>query len=337
MKRASSRPRKDPAGGPRRRRLEVRRVGFLAAAFLLVGLATSRIALFGHELVGHGALAEVLAADVESWRLFLFGGGWVSYRWAAPPGNAVALAVSLGGIGFEVVMGGVALLLAARARTRPIARIALVSMAGVVLLHAGFYLAAGTHHGFGDGRMLHHLLGGARSVLVVPVALAVVAGGFWLGNRLARDLSGWTGGGALARAGSIVIAGTLAAGAHAALAFGERALRRDEVHATVMQHQSERDVRRDLAGYSRKVEIEQGREPSAGELSAMRAALARKHRRFPLREVLAVALGAACLAGLGRGAVAAACRAADPEPMRWRQLAPLALLCAVALLLVGLL
>ena len=313
-----------------------RQLALLAAALLLVGLAVSRISLVAHELVGHGAVVELVGGDVEAWRLFLFGGGWVSYRFEAPPSAADALALSLGGIAVEVVLGGAALLLAARRPPGSVSRVALICLAGLNLLHAGFYLAAGTHHGFGDGRLLHHLLGDRRWMVVAPAAAAVVAGGLWFGRRLAIELAGWSRGRAAARAGLILAAAALAAAGHGALTFGERAPTRDETYAATMEQQSQREVRRDLARVQREAQ-RAGRPPTAAELAAIRAALERRHRRFPLRHALAAALAAAALAGLWVGARRAATSPGEATAPTRRDLAILATACAAALLLVALL
>lgn len=312
----------------------LRRALVLAAVFTLVALATSRVALVGHELVGHGLLAVALGADLVAYRLFLFGGGWVSYRWPeGPPGGGESLAVALGGIGLELVAGAIALAVAARCR-RPVARVGLLASATILLLHAGFYLAAGTHHGFGDGRAVHHALGAWRPLLVVPVAIAVVAGGFLLAARLAREVTGWVEGRPLARAGQIAAAAVLAAGAHGALTYGERALTRDDSYARIMEHQSVRLIARDLDRFAEEARQLRGRAPTPEELAAARAALEQRHRPFPLAPLLAVALGLACIAGLWRSAVRP-----PPEPRepRWRLALAPALVCAASLALVAVL
>ncbi|HLU67457.1 MAG TPA: hypothetical protein VKZ63_14345 [Kofleriaceae bacterium] len=316
-----------------------RRTALLAAALLLIGLTVSRVSLVVHELLGHGAVAELVGADVRAWRLFWFGGGWVSYRWTAPPGTGAALAVTLGGVALEVALGAAALWLARRRPAGSRSRLALLSAGALDLLHAGFYLATGTHHGFGDGRFLHHLLGDARVLLVAPAAAAVVAGGVFIAARLARELGGWIGaGGAAARAGAILVAAGLAAAGHGALTAGERALARDETYAGVMRHQSARDVDRDLRRFAREARSARGRPPTPAEIAAARAALEERHRRFPLRPALAGALALACLVGLARGVRAAPGCAAEPQRAhRLRDLAPLALACAAAVALVALL
>ncbi len=310
----------------------IRRTLLLAAVFALVALATSRITLVAHELVGHGLTAVAFGADLVGYRLFLFGGGWVSYRWpGGPPGEGVSLAVALGGIAFEVVAGAIALALAARARGA-VARVGLLAAGTILLLHAGFYLAAGTHHGFGDGRDVHQALGAWRPLVVVPAAAAVVAGGFLLARRLAGEVAGWVDGKPLARAGQIAVAAVLAAAAHGALTFGERALTRDSQYARVMEHEEVRLVARDLDRFAAQARRMRGRGPTPEELAAARARLEAEHRPFPLAPLLAVALALACAAGLWRALSRAR---GEARAAGWRAALVPAAICATSVALVA--
>lgn len=308
----------------------IRRTLVLAAVFALVALATSRVALVGHELVGHGLLAVALGARLVSYKLFLFGGGWVTYRWpAGPPGEGVSLAVALGGIALEVVAGNVALVLGLRSRGA-VARVGWMSVATILLLHAGFYLAAGTHHGFGDGREVHEALGALRWMIVVPASIAVVAGGFLLARRLAREVVSWVEGRPLVRAGQIAAAALLAAAAHGALTYGERVLARDETYARIMEHENVRLVSRDVGKFAAEMREARGRAPTPAEIAAARARFEEQHREFPLAIVLGVMLGVACLGGLWIAVRAPA----ELREARWRLARWPALVCASAIALV---
>jgi len=309
----------------------IRRVLVLAAVFFLVALATSRVALVAHELVGHGLVAVALGADLVGYKLFLFGGGWVTYRWpAGPPGEGVSLAVAMGGIALEAVAGSVSLVVAVRCRGA-VARIASTAVATILLLHAGFYLAAGTHHGFGDGRAAHDALGAWRPLLVVPLSIAVVAGGFWLARRLAAEVASWVAGGTMARAGQIAAAALLAAAAHGALTYGERVLTRDDTYAHIMEHEDVRLVARDVGRFATQVRQVQGRAPTAEELAAAKARFEAEHRVFPLAPLLGVLLGLSCLFGLW---IAVRRDSAPPRDPAWRFARSPALVCASAVLLV---
>jgi hypothetical protein len=268
----------------------------LAAIFFLVGLATSRISLVLHELVGHGGAATLVGASVVDHRLFLFGGGWISYEWGAERGAAAALIVSLAGIAIEIAVAALALLVARSVRA-PIARVGLVGLAAANLVHAGFYLAAGTHHGFGDGRMLHAALGSARGALVWPACAAVVVAGLLLARRLARLAGDWVGARSQAgRAAALVSAVAVATLGHGALTLAERRVIRDEAYGRIMKREGERRVDREVARLAEAAR-KRGAPLDTRELDAMRAELARRQREFPLVPVLAGALVLAC--GLG--------------------------------------
>src|SRR6185312_6887821 len=79
---------------------DVLRLGALLAC---VALATTRLGLLAHELVGHGGTAMAVGGKVTEVRLFWFAGGWI--RYAGIPGVAASLAVAMGGIAVETVCG----------------------------------------------------------------------------------------------------------------------------------------------------------------------------------------------------------------------------------------
>ncbi len=308
----------------------IRRVLLVAAVFFLVALATSRVALVAHELVGHGLLAVGCGADLVSYKLFVFGGGWVTYRWpAGPPGEAVSLAVALGGIALELLAGSAALLVGV-GRRGPVARVGWLAVATILLLHAGFYLAAGTHHGFGDGRAVHEALGAWRLLVVAPASIAVVAGGFWLARRLAAEVADWVAGRPAARAGQILVASVLAAAAHGALTYGERVLTSDDTYARIMEHEDVRLVARDVGRFATEIRQARGRPPTADELAAAKARFEEEHRVFPLAPILGVLLGLACIAGLWL----AVRRPTEPRDAQWRMARWPALVCVAAIALV---
>src|SRR3569623_515919 len=179
-----------------------------------VALATSRLGLLAHELVGHGGTALAVGAKVTDVRLFWFAGGWIRYVGAGSV--AAALAIAMGGIAVETACG-TALWRAVRGDTsNTLGRRIVRGIGAALVVHAGWYLATGAYAGFGDGVLLYRALGGAR----VPVAIAaggVTCGAAFLG---AREVMG-----ALAATQRHRIAGTLgalglAAGLHAGHALG---------------------------------------------------------------------------------------------------------------------
>ena len=62
----------------------LRLAGLLAA----VALATTRIGLLVHELLGHGGAALVVGGDITAVRLHWYGGGWIRYDLPSPTSMA---------------------------------------------------------------------------------------------------------------------------------------------------------------------------------------------------------------------------------------------------------
>src|SRR5688572_21433628 len=72
-------------------------VARLACILAGVGLATTRIGLVLHELLGHGAVAMACGGTVLDVRLFWFAGGWIRYDLPEPRSLTTMLVISLGG------------------------------------------------------------------------------------------------------------------------------------------------------------------------------------------------------------------------------------------------
>lgn len=266
----------------------LREIGRLTVLVTCIALATTRLGLLAHELVGHGGTALAMGADVDQVRLFWFAGGWIHYR-LAEPSLAAALAIAMGGIAVEIVCGA-ALWLAVRGAT--FSRQLVRGVGAALVVHASWYLATGAWSGYGDGALLHHVLGDGR------YALAIGAGGItctaaFLGARailgpLASTLS-------RARIAGTIAALALAAGIHGALAAGELAYRRDAEYKAVMTSERERVVAREYAVWEAQ---HQTAAPEVRE--EQRTQIERAHRTFPFAWVLAaataiaVALGALC-------------------------------------------
>lgn len=314
---------------------------WIAAAYvlLLVGLVTSRLTLVGHELAGHGGAVYAVGGSVETYQLFWFGGGWIEYDWTSERSVTDGLIVAMAGMAFEIVIGLGALAIAtARIWSNSVARVTLEGFATLNLIHASFYLASGTYHGFGDGRLLAQQLGDDRWLVVLPACVLVVALGYHLPMRLARRVASWFRGSARARLVAVLGAAAIAAAGHGALTAAERAATDDAIYAGVMQHDSERKVEREVAIY-RQHQIRQGTVPSAEQLAEVRAKAEQAHRELPLRWILAGFLALACLAGtvVGvRGAEAAAARGEPPGPSR-RELWGLTMAMAGAMTIIALL
>lgn len=297
----------------------------LGALFALIALTTSRLTLVVHELVGHGVMAELVGGDAERVQLFWFAGGFVEMSLPDDVSRAGRYAVFLGGVILELIAGAIALLLASRLRRDSIARLAVLAFGAINLIHAGFYLAAGTHHGYGDGRILHATLGAGRPFLVAGIAIVLCTGAFVLARRLLalvwQRLPGPRWHALAAVAGAIAIA----AAVHAALAFGELAVRRDRTYAAVMQTESSRAVEREVADRLR----EQPRIDPA-ELERLRRDLDARHRQLPVRTLLLIAVALSILAA----AVTARPPAEPAAPLTTRALRAPTLACAGAVGLV---
>ncbi len=279
-------------------------MGRLAVLVFAIALAVSRFGLVLHELVGHGVTAAALGADVTGWHLYVFGGGWLGFERATAFQDGEAFAVYLGGIAVELVVA--AALAAFAARRDGVARLAIGGAAWALALHAGWYLAAGTFHGFGDGWLLHQRLGaGARGAVVAVTGAAIVIGAFVAGRRVAGALR------RLAPASTprrqlAVIAAALGLGlaGHAALTFAELRLRPDVTYGLTMRTSGERAVDRELAITIARAE-EAGAPLDRAAVARARRALAKQHRQAPV--------GAVLLAGMLIAAVIGAARSVPAE------------------------
>lgn len=306
----------------------------LAGLLACVALATSRLGLLGHELVGHGGVALAAGARVTEVRLFWFAGGWIRYQ-LAEPSVAAALAIAMAGIAVELVVG-IALWLAVRAASNPasgggrsrkraaassnndgLGRRILRGIGAALVVHAAWYLATGAWHGFGDGLVLYRVLGAARWPVAIVAGLVACGAGF----AGAREVLG-----ALAetlprhRLVGTAIAVVVAGGANAALAAGELHLRHDATYTETMQPEATRVVERELARWA----AAQPGPVEADARAAEQARLEREHRTFPFAWLLGAAVAASVIAGARRA------RPGDGRPPSRRLLAIAGATAAVA-------
>lgn len=286
----------------------------LAALVTCAGLATSRLGLVVHELVGHGGTTLAVGGSVTTVKLFVFAGGWI--RFQATEGQ---LAIALGGIAVETVIG-VAMFLAARRDTLGARIVRAIGCA--LVIHASWYLATGTWHGYGDGVELHRLLGDDRWLVAIPAAAITLAASFVGARTILPSLAATLPGRRIAgTAIALVIAGGLQLGA----ALGEVALRRDAAYGAVMKPERERVIASELSQW----EHGQARPPTEEERAAIERALAARHAKpFPFAIVLAVLTVLAILAG------AAAARGAPAGDLADRLLGRAAALAGASIALV---
>src|SRR5450432_4754623 len=77
-------------------RTSIREVIRLTALLLAVALATSRLGLLAHELVGHGGTTLLVGGRVTDVQLFWFAGGWIRYQFAGTPTTHALLLIAMG-------------------------------------------------------------------------------------------------------------------------------------------------------------------------------------------------------------------------------------------------
>jgi hypothetical protein len=257
----------------------------LAALLAAVALATSRLGLLAHELVGHGGAALVLGAHILEVRLFWFAGGWIHYQ--LPAGTvAELLAISMAGIAVELVCG-LAIVVSVRGSTLP--RRIVRGVGAALVLHGSWYLATGAWSGFGDGIILYRVLGDGR----YPVAIAAGALTCTAAYVGARGVFGALSATVGRRVVATCIAIALAAGLHVALAVAELRVRRDPAYGQVMQPERERLVARELDRWTR----EQGSAATDDTRAREQSKLEAQHRTFPFAWLLAISAGLAAILG----------------------------------------
>lgn len=300
----------------------LRLAGLLAA----LALATSRIGLIGHELVGHGGMALACGAEVVDVQLFWFAGGWIRYQ-LADPSMAAMLAIAMAGIGLELLVG---LALWAFVRGATLGRRLVRGIGAALVVHATWYLATGAFHGFGDGLVLYRVLGDARVYVAIAAGLVTCTVAYLAARNVLGTLAATLRGRTKARVAGVIVAAVLAGGLHAGLAAGELWLRRDPTYTQTMQHQRDRDIAMELARWQRE-RAARGIAIDDGARRAQQARLAAKHRTFPFVWLLAIATVASVVAGAVRA------RTIADEPISNRLLATgvavaAAAICAVIVL-----
>ncbi len=252
----------------------------LAALVTAVGLATSRIGLVAHELVGHGGATLAVGGSVTDVQLFWFAGGWI--RFEATGGELV---IALGGIVIEALVG--AGLWFGLARWSSLGGKIARAVGAALVLHATWYLATGTWHGFGDGVKLHRELGDAKWLVAIPAALVTLSAAYLAARSVLGALAATIPGTRGARLTGLVIALVLAGGLQLGLAVGEVRLRRDATYAQTMRPERDRVVARELAQWTAE-QARQGADPTEEARAEMQRRLAQRHTTFPFAIVLAV-------------------------------------------------
>jgi hypothetical protein len=270
-------------------------VARLVLLLTCLGLTLSRIGLVVHEVLGHGGAAIGFGGRVVEMQLFWFGGGWV--RTSTPETTALsAPAIQLAGIAAELVVGA-ALLLGTRRRHQRGAAKALAGLAGYLFVaHGLWYAATGIWHGFGDGAYLHHRLGSVRYPVAIVLGCALCIGAAGAARALCSAFAPALPGSSTRRVIQVVAAAVAAAGLHAALTFGELAVRDDDTYRQTMRTATQRQLDDQLARWQAAMAA-RGHTVMATERDAKARAL-RPPRPFPF----ALALAATALASAAAGA-----------------------------------
>jgi hypothetical protein len=267
----------------------------LAALLAAIALATSRIGLIGHELVGHGGMALACGARIIDVQLFWFAGGWIRYQ-LSDSGLPSVLAIAMAGIGLELV-AGTALWMFVRGAT--LGRRLVRGIGAALVVHATWYLATGAFHGFGDGLVLYRALGDARVPVAIAAGLVTCTVAYLAAQSVLGTLAATLRGSTRARVLGVIVAAVLATGLHAGLAAGELWLRRDPTYTATMQHQRDRDIALELARWQRE-RAARGVAVDDSARRAEQARLASKHKTFPFVWLLAIATVSAVVAGAVR-------------------------------------
>lgn len=277
----------------------------LAGLLACVALAASRIGLIAHELVAHGGVALACGARIIDVQMFWFGGGWIRYVLPEPT-LAAYLAISMAGIAFELVIGGVLWWRVGRgANSAPSVATLLVRGVGIALVvHATWYLATGAFHGFGDGLVLYRELGQARVAVAIAAGMLTCLASYAGARTIFGSLLGTLPGSPRARVAGFIVAALLGAGLHAALTIGELRIRRDAIYAKTMQPERERVIAKKLEAWQRE-QAARGVIPDAGAERAQKRKLQRSHRSFPFVIVLAIATVLSVIAGAWRSKLVA--------------------------------
>jgi hypothetical protein len=264
-------------------------VARLTALLVCIGLATTRLGLLAHELVGHGGATLAVGGTVREVHLFYFAGGWI--RFSATDGQLV---IALGGICVETAVG-IGLWLGFARRSSLGARIT-TAIGAALVLHASWYLATGTWHGYGDGVDLHRDLGDAKWMVAIPAAAVTLAAGYLGARTVLGALAATLPGGARARVVGTVVALIVAGGVQAAAAVGEVVIRRDAAYGSVMKPERERQIAGELARWEAE-QAQRGAEPTEQQRAQLQKDLAARHRTFPFAIVLAILTALAVVTG----------------------------------------
>lgn len=264
----------------------------LAGLMAAVALATTRVGLLFHELVGHGGTALALGGTITRVRLHWFGGGWIRYD--LPSSDAAVIATGFGGIAVEIVLG-IAVWAAVRGPGLP--RLLARTCGLVLVAHGASYLATGSFAGYGDGIVLYRALGDARVALAIAAGLVACVATYVGARAVTRPLLGTLPGPLRRRALGFAVATLLAGGLHAGLTIGELALAPDATYTRLLRTERDRQIAIELSTWTQQ-QASRATTPQPAEIRAQRIRLEDSHPTFPFAIVLSCALLLALIAGM---------------------------------------
>jgi hypothetical protein len=269
----------------------------LAALLTAIILATSRVGLIVHELVGHGGTAIALGGEIADFRLFWFAGGWIRYDFPGASREDL-LVLQLGGVVLESVIGAALWFLLSR-RDGVAVRI-LRGVGAAFVIHAAWYFATGTWHGYGDGAIAYRMLADWRYPAAIAGGLVACAMTFASARLVFGMFVAHVPGGRKVRIAGVAFAALVAAGLQIGLALGEVSVRGDSTYGAIMRPERERVVARELAAWQREQQRRGAVTDEARRAAEQRRLAARHPKEPPFAPVLAVALLAMAIAGAWR-------------------------------------
>lgn len=289
--------------------------------FFLLFLA-GRIGLCLHEFAGHALTWRLMGGRLSGFSLFIFGGGRVQFSHTPSFTNLSVvqqLTVHLSGIAVELAVGIILSILAIFLSSSGTIRALLVSAAGVLIVHALFYLTVGTYYGSGDGRLLFTLLqGGIRQTFLLLTFAMTIAAAFLISYQFSPIVKSWLGDESSKKGLVITIpCACVAVLFHGALTLGERIVVKDEVYARVKISENDRQKEAELLRFIADYKMEHGKRPDQENLRIVEKALRKKYWQCPLEIFLGLGIMATSLFGYYTSRSE---EYGDPNPATWNNI-----------------
>ena len=269
--------------------------------FFLLFLS-GRIGLLIHEFAGHALSWQLLGGKLESFKLFLFGGGRVHFGWTAKVDTlrpVSFLFVKLSGVISEFLIGSLLAFMAIAFKTNRLTNALLSVTSGVLIVHSFFYLLIGAYDGSGDGGIIFNTLhGNARHAFLIVTFLFTVGGAFLVSFLFSPVVKSWT-----KNSHSkhplflIVLSVSVAVILHGTLTVVEQTMFKDSVYAEMKTSANDRLMEKSLSEFIETFAEKHGRTATPEEIDAARKELEMKYRQFNLEIPAGVAVFVAFLAG----------------------------------------